>query len=171
MLGLLPEKFRVPSSFNLTPWRPIWAVMVTHGGHVPRLVLIDAHSGWPAFSASAGDGSRWFEALTDRDPTLLTAAAAPGGTSARLPFGIMTRHEDAYTLRNSGGSSLLHGVRVKNIVIMKLTTISAIHYIGCTKQDCRPYDLLWPRIQVTQAAPLGSCSPAMLGGALRRVAS
>ena len=168
VLGLLPEKFRVPSSFDLTPWRPIWAVMVTHGGHVPRLVLIDAHSGWPAFSASAGDGSRWFEALTDRDPTL--HRGCPGGTSARLPFGIMTRHEDAYTLRNSGGSSLLHGVRVKNIVIMKLTTISAIHYIGCTKQDCGPYDLLWPRIQVTQAAP-GKLLPAMLGGALRRAAS
>ncbi len=74
----------------------------------------------------------------------------------------MTRHEDAYTLRNSGGSSLLHGVRVKNIVIMKLTTISAIHYIGCTKQDCGPYDLLWPRIQVTQAAP-GKLLPCDVG--------
>ncbi len=47
VLGLLPEKFRVPSSFDPTPWHPIWAVMVTHGGHLPRLVLINAHSGWP----------------------------------------------------------------------------------------------------------------------------
>ena len=93
----------------------------------------------------------WFEALTDRDPTL--HRGCPGGTSARLPFGIMTRHEEAYTLRGSGGSSSVRGVRVKNIVIMRLTTISAIHYIGCTKQDCGPYDLLWPRIEVTQAPP------------------
>ena len=160
VLNLLPEKFFVQSGFPPTPWHPVWAVMVTHSGHVPRLVLIDAHSGWLAFTASAGDRSGWFEALTDRDPTL--HHGCPGGTSARLPFGIMTRHEEAYTLRGSGGSSMVGRVRVKNIVIMKLTTISAVHYIGCTKQDCGPYDLLWPRISVTLAPP-GQLLPCDVG--------
>ncbi|HEV3312813.1 MAG TPA: hypothetical protein VG815_20060, partial [Chloroflexota bacterium] len=158
---LVLKRFSFPSSFPPTPpWQPLWAVLVAHRDHFPRLVLIDAHSGSVLFSASAGDRSRWFEALTDRDPSL--RRGCPGGTSARLPFGILTRHEEAYTLRGSGGSSLVGRLRVKNIVIMKLTTISAIHYIGCTKQDCGPYDLLWPRIDVTQA-PLGKLLPCDVG--------
>jgi hypothetical protein len=145
------RQFFLAPGFPPTPWHPIWAVMLTRRGHGPRLVVIDAHSGRVAFSASDSDRSGWFEALTDRDPTV--HSGCPGGTSARLPFGIMTRTEEAFTLRGSGGSSLVGRVRVKNIVIMKLTTISAVHYIGCTQLDCGPYDLLWPRISVTLAPP------------------
>jgi hypothetical protein len=151
VLSLVPEKFRVPAGFGPTPWHPIWVVMVAHRDHQPQMVLINAHSRGVAFSATVGHRSGWFEALTDRDPNL--DRGCPGGSSARLPFGIMTRTEEAYALRDSGGSSLVGRIRVTNTVIMKLTTISAIHRLGCTKQDCGPYDLLWPRIEVTRAAP------------------
>jgi len=37
-------------------------------------------------------GANWFAALTDRDPA--AGGGCPGGSSARLPFGVLTRTED-----------------------------------------------------------------------------
>jgi hypothetical protein len=93
----------VPGAVSSAPWRPVWAVLLTGratgaaGAAQPVLVVIDAASGRAEVMARGATRPAWFAALTDRDPA--AAHGCPGGSTARLPFGVLTRDEEAYTAR------------------------------------------------------------------------
>jgi hypothetical protein len=154
--------FRVPAVLKATPWRPIWTVMVTGRAGLPYLVVIDAGSGRSELVTREADHANWFGALTDRDPTLQDGC--PGGSTSRLPFGVLTRDEELYTLR--GLRHLPH-----NTVIVKLTTVPALNraapglYGGCIMQSCVLDELVWPDIEVSHAPP-GRSLPCPPPGAM-----
>jgi len=161
--------FSVPGTLAAAPWKPIWAVLVIprHQDSVSQaqagreLVVVNAATGTRELTASAGDHSSWFSALTDRDPNL---RGCPGGSTARLPFGVLTRDEEAYTLRNVQQSAFGH---LQTTIVLKLTTVPALNradpglYGGCVQQSCSLDELVWPTIEVMRA-PSGktlSCPP------------
>ena len=144
--------FKVSSALKTTPWIPIWVIRATRPGGRWRFVVLDAASGHVELVTTAGKNPSWFHALTDRDPA--PHHGCKGGSSAHLPFGVLTRNEESYTQR-----SLFHLPRTT--IILKLTTVSAMHYVGCTIQSCGPYNLLWPDIEVTHAPP-GKLMPCPL---------
>ena len=92
-----------PVELTAQPWRPVWAVRMTvSGGHLPSpgggmLAVLSAVTGASEILTSPGGHSSWFATLSDRDPTL---KGCPGGSSARVPFGVLTRDEEAYAVRN-----------------------------------------------------------------------
>ena len=103
------------------------------------LVVIDAASGRPEAVAGAGTRPAWFAALTDRDPA--AAHGCPGGSTARLPLGVLTRDEQAYTV----GRHPVPGTgQAHTSVDLILSTVRAVNhadpglYGGCVQQDCFP---------------------------------
>ncbi|HEY7915608.1 MAG TPA: hypothetical protein VIC86_01400, partial [Acidimicrobiales bacterium] len=106
-------------------------------------------------------GTAWFAALTDRDPEL---GGCPGGSTARLPFGVLTRDEESYAVR----AAVVPGSTGETTsVILKLTTIPALNradpglYGGCVQQNCSLPELVWPSIVIVHA-PAGqkvACLP------------
>jgi hypothetical protein len=136
-------------------WTPIWAVILSTPPdnavgepiQVWYLVAIDAATGTVRLETPIGNPA-WFSALSDRDPTL---KGCPGGSSARLPFGVLTRDEEAYVIHPG------HGPGTK--AILTLTTVPALNrvdpglYGGCVRENCSPDDLVWLTILVYIAAP------------------
>jgi len=161
--------FAVPATLAGAPWTPIWGVLVIprQQGSAPaaqagrELVILNAATGTKELTASAGDHSSWFSALTDRDPSL---RGCPGGSTARLPFGVLTRDEEAYTLANA--QQFVFG-DLQATIVLKLTTIPTLNradpglYGGCLQQSCSLDELVWPTIEVLRAPPgkTLSCPP------------
>jgi hypothetical protein len=124
-------------------------------------VILNAATGTKELTAWAGDHSSWFSALTDRDPSL---RGCPGGSTARLPFGVLTRDEEAYTLADAQQSAFGH---LQTTIVLKLTTVPALNradpglYGGCLQQSCSLDELVWPTIEVLRAPPgkTLSCPP------------
>jgi hypothetical protein len=139
-----------PGALRGAPWRPVWSVLLTRPGR-SLLVVVDAATGKAVYAAIAG--TRWFAALTDRDPA--GGVACPGGSSARLPFGVLTRTEERYAAGwrppyRSGGSW--------NSTRLVLSTVPAVNradpgmFGGCVQQDCALDQLVWVDIISTSAA-------------------
>jgi hypothetical protein len=90
----------------------------------------------------------WFTSVSDRDPSL---KGCPGGSSSRLPFGVLTRDEEAYTVRATQPPG--------TEAILKLTTVPALNhddpglYGGCVRQSCALDELVWPTFLLYKAAP------------------
>lgn len=143
------------------PWKPVWAVLLSETSPNPGsvkapgksssadLVVVDAASG-EAVTAGRVARHAWFAALTNREPSL---GGCPGGSTARLPFGVLTRDEEAYVVASSRPSPQA----ATRSVILKLTTVPALNkadpglYGGCVLQSCSLDQLVWPTIIVVHA--------------------
>jgi hypothetical protein len=161
--------FNVPAVLTSAPWRPIWALLLTPGDNsspqqAPSnddFVILNAATGARELAAWAGDHSSWFSHVTDRDPGL---SGCPGDSSARLPFGVLTREEELYTLGAVQQSAFDH---LRTTFVVKLTTVPVLNradpglYGGCVEQSCSIDELVWPTIEVMRAAPgkTLSCPP------------
>ena len=157
------------------PWAPVWAVLFSPlrspgpgsadrpgpAAAATQLVVVDAASGQARVTTATGAGTSWFAALTDRDPEL---GGCPGGSTARLPFGVLTRDEEAYAVR----TAVIPGTPGETTsVILKLTTVPTLAradpglYGGCVQLDCSLPELVWPSIVIVHA-PAGrtvACLP------------
>jgi len=147
-----------PKILTATPWTPIWTVLATKQDSHPRIVIVLAQTGEVAMAAPTRQDHSWFAALTDRDPTL--GKGCPGGTTTRLPFGVLTRTEDTYTIRFEYSLT-------RTRVIQKLTSVPILNrvdpglYGGCLSPGCALDELVWPDITVTHA-PKGKLMPCPL---------
>jgi hypothetical protein len=157
------------------PWAPVWAVLLSPlrspgprlaarpgtAAAATQLVVVDAATGQAQLETPTGGGTAWFAALTDRDPEL---GGCPGGSTARLPFGVLTRDEESYAVL----AAVVPGSTGETTsVILKLTTIPALNradpglYGGCVQQNCSLPELVWPSIVIVHA-PTGqkvACLP------------
>jgi hypothetical protein len=133
------------------PWSPVWAVVmetVTSFGGSWTLVVMEAATGGATLLEQTPALPGWFPSLSDRDPTL---KGCPGGSSARLPFGVLTRDEEAYVVHAEQGSG--------TEAILTLTSVPALNradpglYGGCVRQNCSLDELVWPLFLVYKAAP------------------
>jgi hypothetical protein len=136
-------------------------------------VVVDAASGRPLITGAIAHQA-WFAALTNRDPSL---RGCPGGSTARLPFGVLTRdeesYEESYVATSSSSSPAPQGAQeATRSVILKLTTVPALNradpglYGGCVQQNCTLDELVWPTIAVVHAPPaktLASAAPSRTG--------
>jgi hypothetical protein len=138
-----------------TPWRPVWAVLLSGSGTrsmSDELVVVDADTGKPLSMASE-ETHAWFFAMTNRDPTL---GGCPGGSKSRLPFGVLTRDEEAYAMAHLPEPAVQGASTTK---ILKLTTVTALNqadpglYGGCSQQNCSLRELVWPTIVIVHAPP------------------
>ena len=153
----------VASTLGNTPWAPIWAVLVSTTTRVARvgspampvaideLVAVDAASGRTELVTPVGSATSWFAAVSDRDPEL---GGCPGGSTARLPFGVLTRSEEAYSVRDPAVPGAAGGA---TSVVLELTTVPLLNranpglYGGCVQQSCSLNELVWPTIVVVRA--------------------
>jgi hypothetical protein len=109
---------------------------------------MDAATGNVGLQAQIGDFPAWFSSLSDRDPTL---KGCPGGSSARVPFGVLTRDEEAYAVHRQQPPG--------TEAILKLTSVPELNradpglYGGCVRQNCSLDELEWPSILIFKAAP------------------
>lgn len=164
----------VPTDVAQEPWKPVWAVLVSGASPTAgskssssasssgtEVVVVNAASG-KAEIVGAIANHAWFAALTNRDPSL---GGCPGGSTARLPFGVLTRDEETYLATSSPAPLGTRGAT--RSVILKLTTVPALNradpglYGGCVRQNCSLNELVWPVITVVRA-PAGkklSCLP------------
>jgi len=161
--GTMTPKAALPSVS--APWAPVWAVLLssvrsTGAPNAARpgstateiqLVVIDAASGQAQLAVREGGDTSWFDALTDRDPGL---GGCPGGSSARLPFGVLTRDEEAHVARSA---AIPGAAEETTSVILKLTTVPTLNradpglYGGCLQQNCSLPELVWPSIVIVHA--------------------
>jgi hypothetical protein len=74
----------------------VWVVLAGHVG------VIDAANGRVVATMKGSARMKWLAALTDRDPA--AGNGCPGGSSARMPFGVLTRTEERYTVPAGGRS-------------------------------------------------------------------
>jgi len=169
-------QFKGPSPLNVTPWAPAWAVIVyakfplelrrsSRNGVLPgpgaslrdpngnfanaELIMVNAASGHQVPALWMQSNAGWFAAITDRDPAL---KGCPGGSTSRLPFGVLTRDEESFTVR---GLRRPQPDGVRNSVIMKLTTIRILAQHGLCGglgADCSINQLVWPTITIERAA-------------------
>ena len=166
----------VPLDVAQEPWKPVWAVLLT--GTSPsagststssttsstELVVIDAASG-KALTVGTIAHHAWFAALTNRDPSI---GGCPGGSTARLPFGVLTRDEETYVATSSPAP--LGAPGATRSVILKLTTVPVLNradpglYGGCVQQNCSLDELVWPTIVIVHA-PVGKTLACLPGWA------
>jgi hypothetical protein len=159
-----------PGQLTGAPWRPVWAVLLTPSATAgaaaaaaattaaaaaagPTLVIVGG-SGQAELTIRPGPDPAWFAALTDRDPA--AQDGCPGGSSARLPFGVLTRDEQSYLTPTPAAAGTGHSVVS---VTLKLAPVSAVRqaapglYGGCAGSDCAPGQLVWVRIETIRARP------------------
>lgn len=137
-----------PAPLRAAPWQPIWVVLAG------QVTVIDAANGRIVATMKGSAGTKWFAALTDRDPA--AATRCPGGSSARLPFGVLTRTEELYTASQSPGHWLAGGIGSMRLV---LSTVPAVNkadpsmYGGCMQQNCSIRQLVWVTITTDHPRP------------------
>jgi len=158
-----------PSAVSGAPWRPLWAVLLTSrprgAASQPVLAVIDAASGRAEAVVRAGTHPAWFTALTDRDPAV--ARGCPGGSTARPPYGVLTRDEQASTVRGPPGAAT---GQARTSVALILSTVRAVNgadpglYGGCVQQDCSLPQLVWVTVDTVRALPgkTVSCLPGFV---------
>jgi hypothetical protein len=136
------------------PWRPIWVVVVPSAGRPgpsDEVWTVEA-TGRPGvfLVGEMPPAPGWFDALTDR-----SRSGCPGGQTTRLPFGVLTRDEETFTLRQSTPAQR----GATTVTQLKLTTISALNradpglFGGCAQQNCSANQLLWLPIVIVTARP------------------
>ncbi len=167
---------RTPAGLRARPWTPIWVVYLTRsaggqqatsggsasgpssggkaaGGPTAAAVLVAAASGTVESTRPQGANPSWFAALTNRDPSL---GGCPGGSTARLPFGVLTRDEEVFTVHDPQAPGQPHALVS---ALVTLTTVRALNHVdpalygGCTRQNCSLRELVWPTILTVRARP------------------
>lgn len=138
-----------PGALAGGPWRPVWAVLLTGSRTPPSVAVVDAATGQEEFTI--GVHGPWFPALTDRDPT--DTRQCPGGSNALVPFGVLTRDEQAYRVyRPATGHA-------RTSVQLVLSTVPAVNkadnglHGGCVQQNCSIDQLVWVTITIVRANP------------------
>ncbi len=156
---------RVPATLTRAPWLPIWDVLLSRGHGASRreaLVVVDAKSGKPELAtAPSSHGTAWYAALTDRSAA---GPACPGGSSSRLPFGVLTRDEESFLAGLSSPAPVKHARTSQRLI---LSTVPAVNkadnglYGGCVQQNCSINELVWVILIVVRALPghTVSCLP------------
>lgn len=153
-----------PDPLRARPWRPVWAVLLSAAGE-RSLVLVDGGTGKTVTVLDAGQ-PRWYSALTDR-----AGGGCPGGSTARLPFGVLTRDEASYA---AGLGSQHWPPGVKGSTRIVLSTVPEVNaadpglYGGCIQQNCSIAQLVWVTITTErgigahrlQCPPPGVSEPA-----------
>jgi hypothetical protein len=148
-----------PQGLTRSPWRPVWAVQLTGSKARPEVVVVDGASGQAEFTIHL-PGS-WFGALTDRD--LSSERQCPGGSSALVPFGVLTRNEAEY------GAYPAATPGAKTSAQLVLSTVPAVNsadkalYGGCVQQSCSIDQLVWVTITTVRADP-GKTVACLPGG-------
>lgn len=142
----------VPGAFASDRWQPVWTVLVTDiATGATAVVLINAATGQPVVITPAGGHPAWFSALTDRSRTL--AHLCQGGSRVRLPFGILTRDEEAFVVDATQPAFSHASANVR----LKLTTVPAMNradsgiYGGCVEQSCSINELVWVIVTTVRA--------------------
>jgi hypothetical protein len=132
------------------PWRPVWAVRLAGSrgsGGSPKVEVVSAVSG--QVELGIGDRDSWFAGLTDRAAN--DARQCPGGSSTLVPFGVLTRDEQA---------SITHPPvtrQARTSVRLVLSTVPAVNkadrglYGGCVQQNCSINQLVWVSITIVRA--------------------
>jgi hypothetical protein len=147
----------VPGAFASERWQPIWTVLVTASGGATAVVLINAASGQPVVTVPTDGHPAWFSALTDRSRTVVRRCQ--GGSRARLPFGVLTRNEEAFVVRSAATRPIPGAGHARTTVRLKLTTLPAMNraasgiYGGCIQQSCSIEELVWVIITTVRANP------------------
>ena len=148
--ALASRKLNVPAAPAVlagSPWLPVWAVRLVGSHGSPEVEVVGAVSGQVDFGIS--DRDSWFAGLTDRAPT--GAGQCPGGSSALVPFGVLTRDEQASIVHRSVTRNARTSVR------LVLSTVPAVNkadkglYGGCVQQNCSIDQLVWVTITVVRA--------------------
>lgn len=139
-----------PPELTRSPWRPVWAVLLTGLQAAPVVVVVDAGSGQA--EATLGGRGSWFPALTDRDSA--STGRCPGGSTARLPFGVLTRNEQEYAAApGRAGQHARASVRLVLSTVPRVNRADNGLYGGCGQQDCSIDQLVWVTITTIRAAP------------------
>jgi hypothetical protein len=148
-----------PPELTRSPWRPVWAVRLTGSQARPEVVVVDGASGQTEFTIHR-PGS-WFGALTDRD--LSSHRQCPGGSTALVPFGVLTRNEAEFSTYQRATPA------AKTSVQLVLSTVPAVDradtalYGGCVQQNCSIDQLVWVTITTVRADP-GKTVACLPGG-------
>jgi hypothetical protein len=156
----LPAFPGAPGELTGSPWRPVWAVQLTGSRARQSVVVVDAASGRAEFTIRVR--GRWFGALTDRDSA--STRQCPGGSSALVPFGVLTRSEAEYGAYSAATPG------AKTSVQLVLSTEPAVNgadkalYGGCVQQSCSIDQLVWVTITTVRADP-GKTVACLPGGA------
>jgi len=136
-----------PADLANAPWKPLWAVLLAKAS--TNLVLVDAASGEVEWRTSAPASLGWFDALTDRDSS---QPGCVGGTTARIPFGVLTRNEASYQPPLPPGAGA--GADSTSTTQYKLVSVPALNREhageGCV-QYCSLDTVLWVTVTVTKA--------------------
>ncbi len=111
--------------------------------------------------AQASAGAAWFSHLTDR---AARAAGCPGGSTARVPFGVLTRTEQTFLTGSSASPRPGPGTTAWALI---LTTPPVLNhadpglYGGCMQQSCQVRQLVWLTIGHRARSPgtLLACLP------------
>jgi hypothetical protein len=132
-----------PELLGATPWRPVWAVLLSGRADHRSLVVVDAAKGQAI--AELNDGPRgWYSALTDR-----AGGGCPGGSSAQLPFGVLTRAEESYATGLDSAQWPAGFSGSKRIVLSTVTDVNKADPDldgGCIQQNCMISQLVWVTI-------------------------
>jgi hypothetical protein len=143
---------RVPNTPRLltaSPWRPVWAVRLGRPQAKSSLVVVDAASGRAELNMPVH--GRWFSALTDRD--LTDARLCPGGSTALVPFGVLTRDEQAYISNPPATGHSRTSVRLLLSTVPAVNKADSGLYGGCVQQNCSIDQLVWVTIVTVRAEP------------------
>lgn len=152
LAGLARQNLTAPPGLAATPWRPVWAVLLAGSPAPPTVVVVAAGSG--RVELTVPEHGTWFGALTDRDGP---AGQCPGGSSAQLPFGVLTRDEQEYAggarPSTAGAKSYVRHVRYVLSTVPAVNRADPSLYGGCIQQDCSISQLVWVTIATVRADP------------------
>ena len=146
----------VPGAFASERWQPIWTVLAADGGEgAAAVVLVNASTGQPVVTVPADGHPAWFSALTDRSRT--AGHRCQGGSRARLPFGVLTRDEEAFVVSSGAPRSIPGADHARTTMQFKLTTVPAMNkaasgiYGGCVQLSCSIEELVWVIVTTVRA--------------------
>jgi hypothetical protein len=148
----------VPGAFASERWQAIWTVLLTDTtGGATAVVLINAATGQPVVTVPAARQPAWFSALTDR--SRIAVHRCQGGSLARLPFGVLTRNEEAFAVTSGAPHPISGAEHARATIQLKLTTVPALNrvasgiYGGCVQQSCSIEELVWVIVTTVRANP------------------
>jgi len=152
------DLLKVPGAFASERWQPVWTVFVTDAGSATTaVVLVNAATGQPVVTVLVKGHPAWFSALTDRSQT--TAHRCQGGSRAKLPFGVLTRDEEAFVVGSGAQNPIPGAGNAQTTTQVKLTTVPAMNkaaagiYGGCAQQNCSIEELVWVIVKKVRANP------------------
>jgi hypothetical protein len=152
----------VPPALAGEPWRPVWAVLLASAGGSAAspgagrggrgyLVVEAAASGTVLLARPVTGPAGWFAALTDR-----AGHGCPGGSSAAVPFGVLTRAEETFAVSAGARPARSQWQTSTRLV---LSTVAAVYradpsiYGGCFQQRCSIRQLVWITFTTVRALP------------------